>query len=583
MSFLRNLLAVLTGLFVFSLIGIIILMVIISAASTERLVSVEDNSVLQIILSGNLAEREADDPFSDLSFPGMGPREMGLKEIKQAVRHAVTDDKIKGIYLEPRFFAAGYASLEEIRNELEKFRESGKFIVAFSEYYIEQGYFLASVADEIYLTPDYGNVELNGLNVEVAFFKGTLEKLEIEPQIFRVGEYKSAVEPFTRTDFSKENEEQITSFVNSTYDHVLQKIAESRGISFEEIENISDSMLVRNGSDAERYNLITKLAYVDEVRGILKEKISTDESEEVNMISYRKYNKSYRDSEYSRDRIAVIIGTGFITMGKGDDKTIGSEKYVDLIREARENDRVKGIVLRINSGGGSALASDVMWNEIRLASQEKPVIASLSDVAASGGYYMAMGCDSIVAMPTSITGSIGIFGMILNMQGLFENKLGLTFDNINTGRFSDLYTVTRPLTDYEKQIIQNDVERGYNTFTTKAAEGRNIDLEKIQEIAGGRVWSGIEAMEIGLIDAFGTLDDAIAMAADKAGTDEYRVVYYPVQQTFFEQLMSDLSNDIQAKWLRVKTGELYPYLKMVHELESMVGLQARMPYTFKFN
>ncbi|MBR9998283.1 MAG: signal peptide peptidase SppA [Cyclobacteriaceae bacterium] len=583
MRFLRNLLAVITGLFIFSFILFIILMGIISVASSEKLVTIEDNSVLQIILSGNLEEREVDDPFSELTFPGMGPFEMGLKEIKQAIRHAASDDQIKGIFLEPRFFSAGFASLEEIRTELEKFKESGKFIVAYSEYYVEQGYFLASVADEIYLTPDYGNVELNGLNVEVAFFKGTLDKLEIEPQIFRVGEYKGAVEPFTRKDFSKENEEQISSFVNSTYDHVLRKIADSRGLSFEEIVNISDSMLVRDGSDAEKYNLITKMAYLNEVREILNEKISAEDESEVNMVSYRKYNKSFKESEYARDRIAVIVGTGVITMGKGDDRSIGSEKYTELIREARENKRVKGIVLRINSGGGSALASDVIWNEIRQTAEEKPVIASLSDVAASGGYYLAMGCDSIVASPTSITGSIGIFGMIFNMQGLFENKLGLTFDNINTGNFSGLYTVTRPLTDYEKQIVQNDVERGYRTFTTKAAEGRNMELEKMLELAGGRVWSGIEARDIGLIDVFGTLEDAISMAADKADVDEYRVVYYPAQKTILEQIMSDLSNDVQAKWLRLKTGDLYPYLEIVRDLDSYIGLQARMPYTFKLN
>ena len=589
MKFLRNLLAVLTGLFIFSIIGFIILMGIISAASTERLVKIKDNSVLQIVMNGNLVEREVEDPLSELSLPGMGPMEMGLKEIKQAIRHAATDDKIKGIYLEPGFFSGGLASLDEIRNELEKFKESGKFILAYSEYYTEQGYFLASVADEIYLSPDYGSLELNGLNVEVAFFKGTLDKLEIEPQIFRVGEYKSAVEPFIRTGFSEENEEQITSFVNSNYDHVLQKIATSRGISFDELKNISDSMLVRNCNDAVKYNLVTKLAYSSEVRNILRDKVPPEKEEEAgetaeaNMVSYRKYNKSFHESEYAKDRVAVIIGTGIITPGKGDDNSIGSEKYTELIRDARENDRVKAIVLRINSGGGSALASDVIWNEIRLASLEKPVIASLSDVAASGGYYLAMGCDSIIASPTSITGSIGIFGLILNMQGLFENKLGLTFDNVNTGKFSNLYTVTRPLNDYEKHIIQTDVERGYHIFTTKAAEGRHMELARILEVAQGRVWSGAEAKEIGLIDEFGSLEDAISIAAGKAGIEEYRVIYYPVKKNFFEQLVSELSDDVQARWLRMKTGELYPYLKIFQELGSCTGLQARMPYSIKIN
>jgi protease-4 len=583
MRFLRNLLAVLVGLFIFSFMVFFILLGIISAASTEKTVSIPDNTILRIEVSGNISEREVDDPLAELSFPGMGPLEMGLKEIKQAIRHAASDDKIKGIYLEPKFFTAGFASLEEIRNELERFKESGKFIVSYSEFYMEKGYYLASVADEIYLSPDFGNLEFNGLNVEVAFIKGTLDKLGIEPQIFRVGEYKSAVEPFIRKDLSPANEEQITSFVNAIYDHVLHQIGDSRGLSYDEVKNISDSMLVRNASDAEKYQLITKTAYLNEITTILKDKLSLGEEDDLNMVSYRKYNKSYKDAEYVKDRVAVIIGTGTITSGKGDNRSIGSEQYIELIRDARKNSRVKAIVIRINSGGGSALASDVIWKEIQLASQEKPVIASLSDVAASGGYYLAMGCDSIVASPTTITGSIGIFGMLFNMQGLMENKLGITFDDVNTGHFSNLYTITRPLTPYEKQIIQSSVEEGYETFTTKAAQGRNMSQDDLLKIASGRVWSGVEAKEIGLIDSFGSLEDAISMAAEKAQIEEYKVVYYPAQKTVLEQIMSDLSDDVQTKWMKIKTGHLYPYLEMIRDIDSYIGVQARMPYTFEMN
>lgn len=583
MRFLRNLLAVLVGLFIFSFIIFIVFMGIISVASSEKTVTIPDNSILQIEVRGNISEREVDDPFAELSFPGMGPLEMGLKEIKQAIHHAATDDKIKGIYLEPRFFTAGFASLEEIRNELAGFKESGKFIIAYSEYYMEKGYYLASVADNIYLTPNYGNLEFNGLNVEIAFIKGTLDKLGVEPQIFRVGEYKSAVEPFIRKDLSDENAEQITSFVNSIYDHVLHQIGDSRGLSYDEIKNISDSMLVRSAVDAEKYRLITKTAYIDEVRNILKDKLSLEEEDDLNLVSYRKYNRSYKDAEYVKDRVAVIVGTGTIMMGKGDNRSIGSEQYVELIREARNNSRVKALVIRINSGGGSALASDIIWNEIQLAAKEKPVIASLSDVAASGGYYLAMGCDSIVASPASITGSIGIFGMLFNMQGLLENKLGITFDDVSTGHFSNLYTITRSLTPYERQIIQKSVEEGYETFTTKAAQGRGMALEDLLKIASGRVWSGIEARENGLVDTFGTLEDAIHIAAEKAQVEEYKVVYYPTQKTVLEQIMSDLSDEVQTKWLKIKTGTLYPYLEMIRDIDSYLGIQARMPYTIEMN
>jgi len=583
MKFLRNLLAVIVGLFVFSFIMLFILMGLISISSKEKVVNISDNSVLQIVLNGNIVEREIDDPLAELSFAGTGQREMGLKEIKEAIRHAASDDKIKGIYLEPRLFSAGFASLDEIRKELEKFKESGKFIVSYSDFYLEKGYYLASIADEIYLTPDYGSIEFNGLNVEVVFFKGTFEKLGIEPQIFRVGDYKGAVEPFMRKDFSEENKEQISSFVNSIYDHTLHQMADSRGLTYEEIKHISDSMLIREGRDAVKYQLITDVAYVNDVHDVLREKLSLESGDDINMVSYRKYNKSYAGSGYSKDRVAVIVGSGGIIIGKGDSRSIGAQKYTELIREARKNSRVKAIVLRINSGGGSALASDVIWNEIQLAAREKPVIASLSDVAASGGYYIAMGCDSIIASPATITGSIGIFGMIFNTQDLMENKLGITFDNVNTGHFSDIYTFTRPLTPYEKQIIQSIVEEGYKTFTSKAAENRDMPLEELLKVASGRVWSGIEAKEAGLIDAFGTLEDAIKMAAEKADIEEYRIVYYPQQKTILEQIMSDLSDDVQTRWLKLKMGDLFPYFEKIQEIQDYKGIQTRMPYSFEMN
>lgn len=580
MKFLRNLLAVLAGLFIYSLILFFMMLGIISASSTKRTVKIEDNSVLHLDLDGIITERENEDPLSQLNFPGTGFKEMGLLEMKEAINHAITDDKIRGIYLESKYFSAGFATLEELRSVLKKFRDSGKFIVAFSEAYTEKGYYLSSVANEIYLVPDYGYLEFNGLNVELMFLKGTLDKLGIEPQIFRVGEYKSAVEPFIRKDMSEANREQITSFINAIYNEVLTEVSESRELSYEEVKHISDSMLVRNGDDAVKYRLITKLAYSDEVEKILKDKMSVSEDDELNLVSYRKYNNSYSGSEYSSDRVAVIIGKGTIVPGEGDERTIGSEKYIDLVRDARTNDRVKAIVIRINSGGGSALASDVIWNEIHKAAQTKPVIASMSDVAASGGYFLAMGCDSILASPTTITGSIGIFGMIFNTERLMEDKLGITFDNVNTGRFSNLYTMTRPLTVYEKQIIQQSIDEGYHAFTTKAAESRNMPLEDLLKIASGRVWSGAEAKKIGLIDGFGSLEDAVKMAADAAGIEKFRVVYYPEQKTLLEEIMSDLSSDMQTRVLKMQLKDLYHYYQEIKQLENCQGIQARMPFDF---
>jgi len=584
MKFLRNLLAVLVGLFIFSFIMLFIFVGIISISSAEKTVSISDNSVLHLKLSGQIVEREIEDPFANIGFPGASSREMGLKELKEAIRHAKTDDKIQGIYLEPRFFMAGVATLGELRKELEDFRSSGKFIISYSEYYSEGAYYLASVADEMYITPGYGMLEFNGLSAEYTFFSGLFEKAGIEPQIFRVGEYKSAVEPLVRKDLSEENKEQITKLINFVYDDLLEDIAESRNMETEMVRKISYSMLARNTEDAVELGLIDGEKYYNEILDILKKKLNIEEDdEEVSMVSYRKYNKSYTAGKYSKDRIAVIVGEGSIIPGRADNQMIGSDSYTELIKNARESERVKAVVIRINSGGGSPLASDVIWKEIKLTAEKKPVVASIADVAASGGYYIVMACDKIYASPTSITGSIGIFGVLFNVEELFEDKLGITFDNISTGEFSDMYTMTRPLTAIEKEIFQKDVEKGYEIFTTKAAEDRDMLIDDLLEIASGRVYSGHESIENGLIDEFGTLEDAIKSAAEMAEIEEYSVRYYPTRKTLFEQIMADLSNEIQTRYLKIKLGELYPYFEQIQELKTYKGIQARMPYILRFN
>jgi len=583
MKFLRNLLAVIVGLFIYSFIMLFIFIGIISITSVEKAVSVPENSVLRLKLSGQIIEREIDDPFADLGIFGSGPRDMGLKEIKEAIRHAKADENIKGIFLEPKFFVAGMAAIEELRKELADFRSSGKFIVSYAEYYTEKAYYVASVADELYITPGYGMLEFNGLSAEYAFITGTLEKLGIEPQIFRVGDYKSAVEPLIRKDLSEENKEQISAYVNSIYDHMLKGIAESRDMPVNEVRKISYSMLARNTKDAVELGLIDGEKYYNEFLLVLKEKLGVEEDDNVDMITYRKYNKSYSESKYSRERIAVIVGEGSIITGQAENQMIGSDSYAQLLKSVRENERIKAVVIRINSGGGSPLASDIIWKEIKLTAEKKPVIASISDVAASGGYYIVMACDKIYAQPTSITGSIGIFGVLFNVEELFEDKLGITFDNISTGEFSDMYTMTRPLTSFEKEIIQKEVEEGYDIFTSKAADDRKMSREDLLKIASGRVYSGYEALENGLIDEFGTLDDAIAEAAEEAGLDEYTVSYYPRQKTFLEQIMADLSNDVQVRYMKMKLGDLYPYFERIRELNTLKGIQARLPYDIKIN
>jgi len=556
---------------------------IISISSTEKAVSIQDNTVLHLKLSGQIVEREIDDPFVSIGIPGGGPREMGLKEIKEAIQHAKSDDNIKGIYLEPKFFMAGISTVEELRKELKDFKSSGKFIFSYAQYYTERAYYLASVSDEMYITPGYGMLEFNGLSAEYTFFKGMFEKVGIQPQIFRVGEYKSAVEPLIRTDLSDENKEQIMSFVNSIYDHMLQEIADSRDMTIEEVRAISYSMLARNTEDAVNLGLIDGEKYANEFTAILKGKLSLEDDDDVEMVSYRKYNKSYHDSKYLKDRIAVIVGEGSIITGQAENKMIGSDSYAKLLKNARENDKVKAVVIRINSGGGSPLASDIIWKEIKLTSEKKPVVASIADVAASGGYYIVMACDKVYALPTSITGSIGIFGILFNAQELFQEKLGITFDNISTGEFSDMYTMTRPLNSIEREIIQKDIERAYDIFTSKAAADRNMSIDELLNVASGRVYSGYEALENGLIDEFGTLDDAIKAAAELAEVDEYSVNYYPRQKTFLEQIMADLGTEIQSRYMKVKLGDLYPYFEQIKELNTLKGVQARMLYDIRLN
>jgi protease-4 len=556
---------------------------IISFSSAEKTVSVNENSVLRLKLSGQIIEREVDDPFVDLGFPGSGQKDMGLKEIKEAIKHAKSDENIKGIFLEPKIFMAGMATMDELRNDLADFKSSGKFIVSYAEYYTERAYYIASVADELYITPDYGMLEFNGLSAEYVFFSEMFDKIGIEPQIFRVGDYKSAVEPLIRKDLSEENKEQISAYVNSIYDHMLNKIAESREMSINEVRKISYSMLARNPEDAINLGLIDDEKYYNEFLLVLKEKLGLEEDDDVEMISYRKYNKSYSGSKYSKERIAVIVGEGSIISGRAENQMIGSDSYAQIIRNARENERVKAVVVRINSGGGSPLASDIIWKEIKLTAEEKPVIASIADVAASGGYYIVMACDKIYAQPTSITGSIGIFGVIFNAEELFEDKLGITFDNVSTGEFSDMYTMTRPLTSFEKEIIQRDIQEGYEIFISKVADDRNMTKEDLLNIASGRVYSGYEALENGLIDEFGSLEDAILEAAEMADLEEYTVSYYPRQKTILEQILADLSNEVQTRILKMKLGELYPYFEQIRELIIYNGLQARIPYEIKID
>ncbi|WP_109830002.1 signal peptide peptidase SppA [Reichenbachiella versicolor] len=579
MTFFKNVLSTLTALFIYSFIGAIFFAVTVGgiiALSEQDAPEVKNNSVLYIGLHGVVQERVIEDPFEEIFSDDVEQRIPLLKTL-EAISNAKTDDRIKGIFLDNGILAAGYSSLHEIRSALEDFKESGKFIYSYGEIMTEANYYVASVADEIYLNP-IGSLEFNGLSANVVFLKGLFDKLDIEAQIFRVGTYKSAVEPFFRKDMSDANREQVTSFINDIHGNVLKSISTSRNISIEELKNISSEMLVREPEDALSYGLISKVGYKNEIKDQIKTALGIKADDKIEYVNILNYIKTL-DKGYSSDRVAVIVASGEIVSGKGDSESIGSAKFVKAIKAARESKRVKAVVIRINSPGGSMLASDVIWNEIMLTKAEKPVIASMSDMAASGGYYMAMPCDTIIAQPMTITGSIGIFGLLPNLGKFMENKLGITFDGVNTGRFSNLYRVSSSLTDAEKQIIQNSVDRGYETFTTKASEGRNMNIEDLKAVASGRVWTGAQAKEHGLVDKLGSYNDALEIAAAAAGIEEdYMVTFYPTLKSKWEEFFSSIAGETETKILNHQYGEMAKYINMIKDMEKYQGIQARLPF-----
>ncbi len=588
MKFFSNVLATIVGLILFTILSFFFFLLIISIFSAfapgEGEVKIKEQSVLYLKLDKPILEREKKNPFQGMNIPGMEEGSIGLVELRAAIDHAKDDDNISGILLDVPYMQAGFTKIADIRSSIEKFKESGKFVIAASDMYSEGAYYLASVADQVIVNPIYGYFEFNGLDAERIFFKGTLDKLQIQPYIFRVGDYKDAVEPFIRKDMSQPSRRHTTHLINALHKQIIDAIAESRDFSAERLRVISDSALIQTGEDALKYGLIDHLMYKDQVDSLIRVKTELEEDDKIPYVTYKKYNRSYKTKNTSKNKIAVIFASGEITGGKGDENTIGADKFTKIIRKARLDDHVKAIVLRINSPGGSASASDVIWRELKLASEAKPVIASMSDVAASGGYYIAVGCDSIVVQPATITGSIGVFGIMFNVQGFLNDKLGITSDHVQTGYFSDLYNSTRSKTPYELQIFQKQTETVYETFVKKCAEARGMTTDQIKALASGRVWTGADAVDNGLADLFGDLDSAVTIAAEKAGVrEDYRIRYYPVQKDPFTELLQSLSGDMESMLMTHRLNDLYPAWKEMEKIKQMEGIQARMPFGFKVN
>jgi protease IV len=582
-NFFVYMLATVAGIIVASILLFLITAGIFSAimASQDKPVEIADHSVLQLTLDRPVHDRKSSLPVLVYNITSFRTNsQLGLNDILANIRKAEADTHITGIFLDLSGIDAGIATVEEIRNALLEFKKTGKFILAYSSNYSQKAYYLASVADKVYMNPG-GSVDFVGLSAQVMFYKNTLEKLDVKPEIIRHGRFKSAVEPFMLDRMSPENREQIRTYVGSIWDHLVNRIAESRHIGADTLNRFADSLMLWNNSQAIRYGLLDTLLYRDQVLDTLVRLTGVSDVKDLELVSHQTYLRVPRartTKTYTRNKIAVIYAEGDIVMGDPGEGSIGSESLSATLRQARRDSTIKAIVFRVNSGGGSALASEVIWRELYLAHKVKPVVASMGDVAASGGYYVLTAADTILASPTTITGSIGVFGLLVDASDFLKNKLGITTDTEKTNAYSDFGSVYRPLSPVERNTLQKMIDETYHTFVTRVSDGRKIPFNTVDQMAEGRVWSGSNAHERKLVDAMGGLTDAVELAARMAKLDNYRVVELPRQEDPLSQLMKELSEDISARVLRRELGQTYPAFQHLEHLMGGDRIQTRIPF-----
>ncbi len=585
-DFFKYTFATITGIIAVSIIGFFLMMMVVGAliSSTEKQVSVQNNSMLVLNLDRQIVDRAPNDPFEDLNMPGFSQVKMvGLDRILKSIDKAVDDDRIKGIYLKVSTLNTGIATVEEIRNALLEFKEScDKPIYAYSDLYGQKAYYLASVADQLVVNP-LGSVDFRGLGGERMFFKNALEKLGVEAQIIRHGKFKAAVEPYILEKMSPENREQTMVYLGSLWGQMLKGISEERGLSVEKLNELADQVMTfSKGEKVVENGLVDAAKYKDQVLDDLREITGIKGNKGIPVIEAKDYAnlpvKSKEKKGFSRNKVAVIYASGDIGIPLGSEG-IDGDKLSREIRRVRQDSAYKAIVLRINSPGGSAYASEVIWREVDLAAKEKVVVVSYGDVAASGGYYISCSADKIVASPTTITGSIGIFGVIPNAGELLNKKLGITHDVITTNKHSDMISVTRGMSEFERNLMQETIEEGYDVFISHVAEGRNMEKSAVDEIGQGRVWTGLNALENGLIDELGGLNDAIKIAVDLAELgDDYRLMSLPELPDPFQELFSSVPNNLRALWLKEELGVNYKYYEQFKKAANFNGVYARMPY-----
>ena len=559
----------------------------IIAMSENEQVKVKPHSVLHINWKTQIMDRSSDNPFENFDFASMESKKpVGLNDILKNIDKASKDPNIDGIFIDMETIPAGMAMSEEIRDKLLEFKESGKFIVSYGNNYDQKGYYFASVADEVYMNPE-GMVLFKGLNAQLFFFKNMLEKLEIEMQVLRGpnNKYKSAVEPLLLDKMSEASREQYQELLNSIWGKILETLHDSRGISIADLNKIADKLEVATADKALELNFVDGLIYRDQMIDKLKEKTGKELDEKLASVSFGKYKSvKIEETNISKNKIAVVYALGSIVQGNGDTESMGSAKISKAIRKAREDDNVKAIVMRVNSPGGDALASDVIRREVELAKEAKPFIISMGDVAASGGYWISTNADYIFAQPTTITGSIGVFGIIPNFQGLMTNKFGITFDNVSTNENSNFIDVMAPMSEFQEAKINAAIIDIYDDFVKLVSETRGLDPEFVNEIARGRVWTGTDALKLGLVDKMGGLEDAIAYAAEQAELgDDFRLRDYPEQKEFIQQLMEELTGQAKARIIGDDMKELKTYYDQIKSLQKMQGIQARLPFFYTIN
>lgn len=582
-SFLKYVLATITGIIIVSVLFFVVLLASLSTMmiAGDKPASISENSVLVLKAGVAIPDQGSTSPLAGFDIINMSITPVpGLNEILMNIKKAAVDDKIKGILIENGIMPSGWATTGELREAVEKFRESGKFVIAYSDYVLlQEGYYLSTAAGKIYVNPS-STVDFKGLSGEVMFYKKALEKLGVEVQVIRHGKFKGAVEPYILDQLSKENREQIESYVGSIWSHVVENISKARGIAPEKLNMLADNLTGYVASGAYENGLVDGLMYRDELIDTLTILSGLTIDDKIALVPMHKYTKvpDSKKTAYSKNKIAVIYASGTIAMGKGNENNIGGDAFGELIRKERKDSSVKAIVLRVNSPGGNATASDIMWREIELASKVKPVVISMGNYAASGGYYISAPGTKIFASPTTITGSIGVFGLIPNAGKLLNQKLGISTETVNTNENSDFPSIYRPMEIYEREVMQKSIEKVYSGFVSKVSAGRKMTIAAVDSIGQGRVWSGSEARKLGLVDETGGLRASIEEAAKLAGLETYSLRELPIAEDPFFRVLSQLSGEARMRILKNELGEYKKFFDEIREIKNLSGIQARLPY-----